>query len=80
MLTLRFLWSWTKITGLAVLAVVIEHAVIPGFWVRVLAMVGTAGLWLLITTGLFREWRAHGAGYRHEISEWPTPRRHRDRP
>jgi hypothetical protein len=74
MLTLRFLWSWLKVTGLAVLAVVIEHAVIPGFWVRVLAVVGTAGLWLVVTIGLFREWRAHGAGYRHEVAEWVTPR------
>ncbi|WP_431879994.1 hypothetical protein [Amycolatopsis sacchari] len=74
MLTLRFLWSWTKITTLTLLALVIEHAVLTGFWGFALAVTITAVVWLAVTVGLYREWRAHGTGYRHEVSEWVTPR------
>jgi hypothetical protein len=69
-LTLRFLWSWTKITGLTILALVIEHAMIRGFWGFALAAAITLTVWLVITVGLYREWRAHGTGYRHEVAEW----------
>lgn len=79
MLTLRFLWSWTKITGLAFLALVIEHAVITGFWGFGLAATITALVWSFITMGLYREWRAHGTGYRHEVSEWISGRPDRRR-
>ncbi|NKQ57579.1 hypothetical protein HFP15_32425 [Amycolatopsis sp. K13G38] len=79
MLTLRFLWSWTKITALTVLAVVIEHAMITGFWGFALAAGITVTVWLVITVGLYREWRAHGTGYRHEVSEWVTGRPDRRR-
>lgn len=74
MFTLSFLWSWTKITGLAALALVIEHAVIAGFWAFALAAAVTLGAWVVITVGMYREWRAHGAGYRHEVAEWRTER------
>lgn len=74
MFTLSFLWSWTKITALAGLALVIEHAVIAGFWAFALTATITFGFWLVITVGLYREWRARGTGYRHEVAEWITDR------
>jgi hypothetical protein len=74
MLTLTVLWSWTKITALTVVALVIEHALITGFWAFALATGITMTVWLLITVGLYREWRAHGTGYRHEVSEWVSRR------
>lgn len=69
MLTLSFLWCWTKITGLAGLALVIEHAVLAGLGAFALAAAITLVVWLVITVGLYREWRAHGTGYRHEVTE-----------
>ncbi|NKQ53314.1 hypothetical protein HFP15_10515 [Amycolatopsis sp. K13G38] len=68
MITLSFLWSWTKLTLAAILAVVIEQAVISGFWGFALAAAITFTAWLVISVGLFREWRAHAAGYRHEVN------------
>ncbi|WP_020416505.1 hypothetical protein [Amycolatopsis sp. ATCC 39116] len=74
MLTLRFVWSWTKMTGLAFLALLIERAVIHSFWGFALAAAATLVTWAVITVGLYREWRAHGTGYRHEVNEWLTGR------
>ncbi|EHR52148.1 hypothetical protein SacmaDRAFT_3950 [Saccharomonospora marina XMU15] len=74
MLTLSFLWNWTKITALAVIAVVIEQALITDPWVFIGAVAVTGGVWLLITVGLYREWRTHGTGYRHQVAEWVTDR------
>ncbi|HVV09235.1 hypothetical protein [Amycolatopsis sp.] len=68
MITLAFLWSWTKLTGLAALAVVLEQILIPGFWVFALVAGITIGLWVVITAALLREWRAQAAGYHHQLT------------
>ena len=80
MITLKMLWTWIKITGLAAVALIIEHAVILEFWGFALAAAITLGIWLVITVGMYREWRARGTGYRHEVAEWigaPPDRRTR---
>lgn len=63
MITLSYLWRWLRLAGLAVLALVVERAVIVDTGHLVLAAAVTVGLLLLITVGLYREWRAHAAGY-----------------
>ncbi|HVV09222.1 hypothetical protein [Amycolatopsis sp.] len=68
MITLSFLWSWTKLTGLAALALLLERALIPGFWVFALAAGITIGAWAVITAALLREWRAQAAGYHHQLT------------
>jgi len=67
-ITLRFLWSWSKTALLTILALVIERAVITGFWGFALAATITLTLFVIITVGLFREWRAHAAGYTHQLT------------
>lgn len=79
MITLKFLWTWIKITALAALAFVIEYVVITSAWGFILAATITTGLWLLVTIGGYREWRARGTGYRHEVAEWVGPRPERRR-
>ncbi|WAL66619.1 hypothetical protein ORV05_02035 [Amycolatopsis cynarae] len=77
MITLRFLWSWIKLTTLAGIALVIEYAVITGFWPFALAVAITGTLWVIVTLGLWHEWRAHGAGYRHEVASITSDDRRR---
>lgn len=69
MFTLSFLWSWIKMTAGTAVALIIECVVISGAWVA-LAVGITLGLWLMVTVGLYREWRARGTGYRHEVAEF----------
>jgi hypothetical protein len=63
MITLSYLWRWIRLAGLAAVALVIEHAVIADFWHFALAIAITVGLFVLISAGLYMEWRAHAAGY-----------------
>jgi hypothetical protein len=69
MITLRFLGLVIKFALLTVVAVVVEHAVIVSFWGFALAAAITVGLFLLITAGLYREWRASAAGH-FEQTTW----------
>lgn len=63
MITLSYLGRWLGLAGLALIALVVEHAGIVEFWHFVAAAAITIGLFVLISVGLYREWRAHAAGY-----------------
>jgi uncharacterized membrane protein YesL len=65
MITLYFLRNWAGLTALTFLALVIEHGVINGVWWFVLIAGVTVLIFVGITTAMFHEWRAHGAGSYH---------------
>lgn len=70
MITLHFLKQWFKCTALAVLAVFIELGAITNGWWQALALAITGVVYLLITGGMFQEWRNQQAGngaYRYTI-------------
>ncbi|MBK1785582.1 hypothetical protein [Prauserella cavernicola] len=68
MLTLAFLWTWAKVSVVALLAVVIERAMIPSPWAFTTIATITVLIYLVICAGLFREWRSHAAGYHHQMT------------
>ncbi|PXY28224.1 hypothetical protein [Prauserella muralis] len=69
MLTLAFLWTWTKLTLVTVLAVVIEHATLTTFWAFTPVATVTALVYLVVSVGLFREWRTQATGHHHQITD-----------
>ncbi|ASR37966.1 hypothetical protein BAY61_26465 [Prauserella marina] len=70
MLTLTFLWTWTKMTVATVLVVVVERAVLTEFWVVTPVVAVTVLVWAALCVGLFREWRTHATGHRHQVTEF----------
>jgi hypothetical protein len=68
MITLRFLGLVIKFAALTVIAVVIEHAVIGSALGFTIAVVITIGLFALITTGLYREWRARATSHYYQTT------------
>ncbi|RBM19230.1 hypothetical protein DI005_16185 [Prauserella sp. PE36] len=68
MLTLAFLWTWTKTTVVALLAVVIERATLTSMWAFVPVATITVLIYVVISVGLFREWRSQATGHHHQIT------------
>ncbi len=64
MITLKLLGVWLKLTGLTVLAVILEGVLLRGFWWTFLAVGVTCLAYIGLTVGIWKEWRAerNGAG------------------
>ncbi|WP_181770348.1 hypothetical protein [Amycolatopsis pittospori] len=64
MITLKLLGLWLKITCLTVLAVILEGVLVRGFWWTFLTVGVTVLVYIGLTAGIWKEWRAerNGAG------------------
>ncbi|MFF0149638.1 hypothetical protein ATK36_1248 [Amycolatopsis sulphurea] len=62
MITLKFLAAWLKITGAAVVALVLEIVLIRSWWLFLLVMVPTLLVFAGLSAAMWREWRStrHG--------------------
>ncbi len=70
MITLKFLATWLKLTGLAALAIALELIIFRGFWWPVVTVGATGLIYLGLTVAMWKEWRAerNGAGtYQYQV-------------